>query len=157
MDPATEALRSASAPRWRGKAGRLEVWYATLSDPQTRAGLWIHCETVAPTQGLDPYAHGWATWFPPDGPPRTERFGPVPASFRFAQCLNQGNPITIFEIQIDYDHSDIRILGIDRGGFFSIASAQDAKSAPRQVIPMRIVIRYQQYAAVQKMGCGGFR
>ena len=37
-DPATEALRSASAPRWRGKAGRLEVWYATLSDPQARAG-----------------------------------------------------------------------------------------------------------------------
>ncbi len=80
MDPATEALRSASAPRWRGKAGRLEVWYATLSDPQTRAGLWIHCETVAPTQGLDAYAHGWATWFPPGGPPRTERFGPEPAS-----------------------------------------------------------------------------
>jgi hypothetical protein len=71
--------RSAAAPRWRGEAGRLEVWYATLSDPLTRAGLWIHGETVAPTQGRDPYAHGWATWFPPDAPPRTERFGPVPA------------------------------------------------------------------------------
>ncbi len=70
-------MRSAITPRWRGKAGRLEVWYATLSDPVTRAGLWIHCETVAPTQG-PAYAHGWATWFPADGPPRTERFGPEP-------------------------------------------------------------------------------
>ncbi|MEB3983676.1 hypothetical protein OQ968_20710 [Mycobacterium sp. 663a-19] len=70
--------RSAASPRWRGKAGRLEVWYATLSDPSTRAGLWVHCETVAPVRDA-PYAHGWATWFPPDGPPRTERFGPVPA------------------------------------------------------------------------------
>ena len=73
-------MRSAAVPRWRGKAGRLEVWYATLSDPLTRAGLWIHCETVAPTHAADlPYAHGWASWFPPDGPPRTERFGPEPA------------------------------------------------------------------------------
>jgi hypothetical protein len=68
--------RSAAVPRWRGRSGRLEVWYATLSDPRTRAGLWIHCETVAPTEDRAAYAHGWATWFPPDGSPRTERFGP---------------------------------------------------------------------------------
>lgn len=72
-----DELRSAASPRWRGKPGRLEVWYATLSDPVTRAGLWVHCETVAPLQG-DAYAHGWATWFPADGPPRTERFGSEP-------------------------------------------------------------------------------
>lgn len=73
-----DELRSAVAPRWRGKAGRLEVWYATLSDPMTRSGLWVHCETVAPTTG-SPYAHGWVTWFPSKGAPRTERFGPTPA------------------------------------------------------------------------------
>ena len=72
-----DEMRSAAAPRWRGKAGRLEVWYATLSDPVTRAGLWIHCETVAPSRG-PAYAHGWTTWFPAEGPPRTERFGPQP-------------------------------------------------------------------------------
>jgi hypothetical protein len=72
-----EGLRSAAAPRWRGRAGRLEVWYATLSDPVTRAGLWVHYETVAPTSGAA-YGHGWATWFPADGPPHTERFGPRP-------------------------------------------------------------------------------
>ncbi len=72
-----DELRSAAAPRWRGESGRLEVWYATLSDPVTRAGLWIHCETVAPTTG-SPYGHGWVTWFPPDGPPCTARFGPEP-------------------------------------------------------------------------------
>ncbi|MGH3531432.1 MAG: hypothetical protein ACRDSX_05780, partial [Mycobacterium sp.] len=70
-----DAIRSAAAPRWRGRAGRLEVWYATLSDPLTRAGLWVHYETVAPTSGAA-YGHGWATWFPADGPPGTARFGP---------------------------------------------------------------------------------
>ncbi|SOX52050.1 hypothetical protein MAAFP003_712, partial [Mycobacterium ahvazicum] len=68
----------AAAARWRGKTGRLEVWYATLSDPSTRAGLWIHCETVAPSDARAPYAHGWATWFPADAAPHTERFGPEP-------------------------------------------------------------------------------
>ncbi|BBU24437.1 hypothetical protein [Mycobacterium xenopi] len=72
-----DELRSAAAPRWRGQPGRLEVWYATLSDPVTRAGLWLHHEIVAPTSG-SPYGHGWATWFPADGAPRTERFGPEP-------------------------------------------------------------------------------
>src|SRR5579875_2520 len=70
-------LRLAALPRWRGEAGRLEVWYATLSDPVTGSGLWAHYETVAPTTGAA-YAHGWASWFPADGPPRTERFGPEP-------------------------------------------------------------------------------
>ncbi|OSC42614.1 hypothetical protein [Mycobacterium decipiens] len=94
-----DEMRSAAVPRWRGAPGRLEVWYATLSDPVTHAGLWVHCETVAPVAdgGADrwsgpaasqdgtryppgtPYAHGWVTWFPPDGPPCTERFGPQPA------------------------------------------------------------------------------
>jgi hypothetical protein len=74
-------VKAAAAPRWRGQTGRLEVWYATLSDPLTRAGLWVHCETVAPTSATGsnaPYAHGWVTWFPVDSPPRTERFGPEP-------------------------------------------------------------------------------
>jgi len=74
-----DELRSAAAPRWQGQRGRLEVWYATLSDPVTRAGLWLHHETVAPTTG-SPYGHGWATWFPADGPPYTERFGPEPVA-----------------------------------------------------------------------------
>jgi hypothetical protein len=30
--------------------------------------------------GRDPYVHGWVSWFPPDGPPRTERFGPEPVA-----------------------------------------------------------------------------
>jgi hypothetical protein len=37
---------------------------------------------VSPTSGgaQGAYAHGWATWFPADGPPHTERFGPEPAA-----------------------------------------------------------------------------
>ncbi|WP_421841516.1 hypothetical protein [Mycobacterium sp.] len=73
-----DELRSAAAPRWRGIPGRMEVWYATLSDPATHAGLWLHYEIVAPTTGQAPFGHGWASFFPADCPPFTERFGPTP-------------------------------------------------------------------------------
>ena len=62
------------APRWRGQPGRLEVWYATLTDRSTGAGLWLHREVVAPVEGAgEPYEHGWTAWFPQDGAPVLER------------------------------------------------------------------------------------
>ena len=64
-------------PRWRGQPHRLEVWYATFTDPRTTDGYWLHHEVVAPDEGA-PYAHGWCAVFPFDGPPRGERFGPAP-------------------------------------------------------------------------------
>ncbi|MFE1444049.1 hypothetical protein [Streptomyces sp. NPDC058739] len=66
------------APRWRGEAGRTEVWYTTLTDPATGTGVWLHHELVAPADGSEPYAHGWAAVFPEDGPVRHVRFGPAP-------------------------------------------------------------------------------
>lgn len=63
-------------PRWDGKPGRTEVWYTTLTDPATGTGLWLHHETVAPADGSDAYAHGWAAVFPKDGPAEHARFGP---------------------------------------------------------------------------------
>ncbi len=70
----------AATPRWKGDAGRMEVWYATITDPATGTGLWIHYETIAPTpeRGGEPYGHGWISVFPVDGPPVTARFGPAP-------------------------------------------------------------------------------
>ena len=62
------------APRWRGQRQRLEVWYATWSDPETGTGGWLHHELVAPVEG-DPYVHGWAAVFPADDKPIVERFG----------------------------------------------------------------------------------
>lgn len=67
------------APRWRGQSGRLEVWYLTATDASTGAGVWIHQETVAPTDGDPAYAHGWIAVFEPGTPPVLERFGPEPA------------------------------------------------------------------------------
>ncbi|MFD1659037.1 hypothetical protein ACFSL4_12670 [Streptomyces caeni] len=66
------------APRWDGKPGRTEVWYTTLTDPATGSGVWLHHEIVAPTDGSDAYAHGWAAVFPKDGPVEHARFGPLP-------------------------------------------------------------------------------
>lgn len=70
----------AATPRWKGDPGRMEVWYATVTDPATGTGLWVHYETIAPTpeRGGEPYGHGWITVFPVDGPPVTARFGPSP-------------------------------------------------------------------------------
>lgn len=64
----------------------MEVWYATATDPATGTGLWVHHETIAPTEarGGDPYGHGWVTVFPVDGPPVTGRFGPSPVQPRRA-------------------------------------------------------------------------
>ncbi|NDU74980.1 hypothetical protein GWI34_20445 [Actinomadura sp. DSM 109109] len=62
-------------PRWRGQAGRLEVWYTTLTDPATGTGVWIHHELVAPDEGAA-RAHGWAAVFPPGEEPVLARFGP---------------------------------------------------------------------------------
>lgn len=64
--------------RWRGQAGRLEVWYTTLTDPATGTGVWIHHELVAPSDGGAPWAHGWIAVFEPDAPPVLRRFGPAP-------------------------------------------------------------------------------
>jgi len=65
------------APRWRGEPGRTEVWYTTLTDPDSGSGLWLHHELTAPADGSEPYAHGWAAVFPKDGPVRHARFGPA--------------------------------------------------------------------------------
>ncbi|MET7289614.1 hypothetical protein [Streptomyces sp. NPDC005573] len=66
------------APRWHGEPGRTEVWYTTVTDPATGTGLWLHHELVAPEDGSEPYAHGWAAVFPKSGPVRHARFGPAP-------------------------------------------------------------------------------
>jgi hypothetical protein len=66
--------------RWRGQAGRLEVWYTTLTDPATGTGVWVHHELVAPSDGGAPWAHGWIAVFEPGAAPVLRRFGPEPWS-----------------------------------------------------------------------------
>jgi hypothetical protein len=78
LSPRSRPARDYLAPRWRGQPGRLEVWYTTLTDPATGTGFWLHHELVAPSDGGEPYAHGWAAIFPPDGAPALARFGPEP-------------------------------------------------------------------------------
>jgi hypothetical protein len=63
--------------RWRGQAGRLEVVYATVSDPGTGIGAWVHHELVAPV-AAPAFNHGWAAVFRPPAEPVLERFGPGP-------------------------------------------------------------------------------
>lgn len=64
------------APRWRGRAGRLEVWYTTITDPATGTGAWLHSELVAPADGTGAFVHGWVAVFPPGTTPLVARFGP---------------------------------------------------------------------------------
>ncbi len=64
-----------AASRWRGQSGRLEVWYTSITDPVTGAGIWLHHELVAPTDGSPPFAHGWIALFRDGEPPVLERFG----------------------------------------------------------------------------------
>ena len=76
--PAFEPAQELMLQRWRGRPGRVEVWYSTVTDPATGTGLWLHHELVAPADGTTAYTHGWAAVFPPDAPPAMARFGPYP-------------------------------------------------------------------------------
>jgi hypothetical protein len=67
----------AISPRWRGQAGRLEVWYATISDPTAHTGFWVHQEVVSPLDG-GAFVHGIVTAFPSDAAPVVARYGPDP-------------------------------------------------------------------------------
>lgn len=67
---------SASQPRWNGRRGRMEVWYATCTE-EDGTGWWFHYETVAPVDESEaPFAHGWVACFARDAAPILERFGP---------------------------------------------------------------------------------
>jgi hypothetical protein len=76
--------------RWRGRPGRLEVWYTTLTDPASGTGMWLHHELVAPKDGSPAYGHGWIGVFPPDAAPTIARFGPAdwtpPTGDRVYEC-----------------------------------------------------------------------
>ncbi|MBV8984778.1 MAG: hypothetical protein JO248_10100 [Acidimicrobiia bacterium] len=75
---ASDGIADLGQPRWRGQRHRLEVWYATFTDPATGDGYWLHHEIVAPTDpAAQPYAHGWFSRFPANGEPSTQRFGPA--------------------------------------------------------------------------------
>ncbi|MFG3308087.1 hypothetical protein [Streptomyces wuyuanensis] len=74
---AAERPETLMTPRWKGEPGRTEVWYTTLTDPESGTGLWLHHELTAPADGSEPYTHGWAAVFPKDGPVRHARFGPA--------------------------------------------------------------------------------
>jgi hypothetical protein len=67
-----DETRRALARRWRGQPGRLEVLYATVSDPKHGIGLWVHHELVSPLWG-GAYVHGWCALFHPPAPPVLER------------------------------------------------------------------------------------
>jgi len=63
--------------RGHGRPGRLEVWYATMTDRETGTGVWVHGETVAPNKdvGGPVTSHGWVALFPADGEPVWARTG----------------------------------------------------------------------------------
>ncbi|MCL4421712.1 MAG: hypothetical protein M1115_00845 [Actinobacteria bacterium] len=68
-------------PRWSGQPDRAEVFYATLVEPSTHTGLWIHHEIVSPSQDrpIQAFSHGWVAAFCVGEAPVLERFGPLPA------------------------------------------------------------------------------
>jgi hypothetical protein len=76
LERSPRPARGLGTSRWRGQPGRLEVWYTTLTDPATGAGVWIHHELVAPSDGAAAFAHGWAAVFRPGAAPEWARFGP---------------------------------------------------------------------------------
>jgi hypothetical protein len=57
-------------PGWRGRRGRYEVWFLTMSDPERRAGYWIRHTIRAPISG-PPEPRVWFAAFSLDDPSAT--------------------------------------------------------------------------------------
>ena len=59
-------MSSANALRWDGGPGHYEVWYVTLTDPESGIGVWIRHTLLAP---LDAPAEAalWLVAMAPDG------------------------------------------------------------------------------------------
>jgi hypothetical protein len=57
-------------PGWRGRRGRYEVWFLTMSDPERRAGYWIRHSIRAPISG-PPEPRVWFAAFSLDDPSST--------------------------------------------------------------------------------------
>jgi hypothetical protein len=71
-----EAFNKFLSIRSNGLDPRLEVWYLTATDSQTKAGLWVHYELVTkPTK--ESYLDGWIAYFPQDQSPILARSGPI--------------------------------------------------------------------------------
>jgi hypothetical protein len=116
-------------PRWRGRAGRLEVWYTTVTDPATGTGLWLHHELVAPTHGRSgPYAHGWLALFPPHGRPAMTRFGPVPWAAPTPPVVFAAGAVTVRADGTLVGAADATD-GADAAGATGAAGAADATGA----------------------------
>ncbi len=94
-----------SEPRWRNQPGRTEVWYTTLTDPDSGTGVWLHHELIAPDTGK-PYVHGWISVFPPDSVPVTRRFGPYACSANPLQSLAE-HGMTVSPQRMSGDLGDV--------------------------------------------------
>ncbi|MFC0626026.1 hypothetical protein [Kribbella deserti] len=64
--------------RSTGRRGRAEIWYTTITDPITGAGVWLHHELIAPLDGAAPFTQGHVAVFLPGEDVVFERFGPEP-------------------------------------------------------------------------------
>lgn len=71
----TQTPLEANRMRWTREPGHYEVWYATLSHPESRTGFWIRYTLEAPFRGHGaPYAQLWFARFSGPDPRRTFAF-----------------------------------------------------------------------------------
>ncbi len=86
--------RDTLSMKWRRQRGRLEVWYATVSDPRSRSGFWMHNELISPIgETGKPFIHGWAALFRKGEHPVMERYGPVEVDCEGSDWNTEGSSI----------------------------------------------------------------
>ena len=98
-------FREANRMRWEHQPGHYEVWYATLSHPETRTGFWIRYTLESPKLGHgEPYAQLWFARFDGNDPTRT--FG-INRRFPISQLVVDGSP---FRVRIG--EAELRLDGL---------------------------------------------
>lgn len=89
------STESANHLVWQGQPGHYEVYYATLSHPETQTGFWIRYTLESPQAGHgEPYAQLWFATFDPNDSTKTFAYN---RRFPIDALTTKGGP---FQLQI---------------------------------------------------------
>lgn len=93
----------ANRPRCRDVQGTYEVWYVTVTQPESRRGFWLRYTTSNPLPGTghEPHAAVWAAVFDRDSPARNR-------AYKAAHPLSAARYAEPFAVQVAESRLDLR-------------------------------------------------
>jgi hypothetical protein len=119
---------TANELRWHGRPGHYEVYYLTLTDPDTGVGVWIRYTLLAPRGGREPTC---ALWFALMDPRKGRR--PVQARKKTLPIDELHSRSEPFELRIG---DAVLTDGAMKGGFDDVVWELSWAPAQRPLLPV---------------------